>query len=176
MTGSDVLKNAIRNIHNFPKEGVIYRDITPILKDPSLMKLAVDCVAESARKYKFDVIAGPESRGFIFGVPLALRLGVGFIPIRKAGKLPFDTYSKSYSLEYGEATIEVHKDAVSPDTRVLVVDDLLATGGTSRATIELFHEIGATPIASIFLIELEALGGRSALESLGTGIESIIKY
>lgn len=175
MKPADKLQAAIRSIPDFPKPGIIYRDITPILKDVDLLSLALRRIAAAASSYEFDVIAGPESRGFIFGVPLALQLGKGFIPIRKAGKLPFSTYSKSYALEYGQATIEIHTDAVEPGQKVLIVDDLLATGGTSKATIELFEEIGAKVSASVFLIELQGLGGRAALEHLSS-VQSVIQY
>ena len=167
------LKDAIRDIPDFPEKGIMFRDITPILQDGELLAVAIDQIAELAAKYDFDIVVGPESRGFIFGVPLAVRLRKGFVPIRKAGKLPHTTIKKSYALEYGTATVEMHTDAVKPGTKVLVVDDLLATGGTGRVVVEMLEEAGAQVAASIFLIELEFLGGR---EVVGGNVESIIRY
>ena len=167
------LRSAIRDIPDFPEKGILFRDITPVLQDGALLRAAVDQIAELAAKYEFDVVAGPESRGFIFGVPLAVKLGKGFVPIRKFGKLPYTTVRKSYDLEYGSATIEMHTDAVRPGQKVLVVDDLLATGGTARAIVELIDEVGAKIAASIFLIELSALEGRKALKG---PIEAVVTY
>jgi len=167
------LKNAIRDIPDFPEKGVLFRDITPILQDGKLLAEAVNQIAALAEKYEFDIIAGPESRGFIFGVPLAVKLGKGFIPIRKAGKLPYETIKKSYVLEYGTAAIEMHTDAIKPGTKVLIVDDLLATGGTARAMVDMMEEVGAEVAASVFLIELSFLNGREALKG---NIEAVITY
>ena len=167
------LRNAIRDIPDFPHEGILFRDITPILQDGALLRAALDQFAELAAKYEFDVIAGPESRGFIFGVPLAVMLGKGFVPIRKSGKLPYTTVKKSYDLEYGSATIEMHTDAVKPGERVLVVDDLLATGGTARATVDLIEKAGAQVAASLFLIELSFLEGRKGIKG---PVEVIVAY
>ena len=167
------LRNAIRDIPDFPEKGILFRDITPILQDGELLRAALDQIAKLAEKYEFDVVVGPESRGFIFGVPLAVMLGKGFVPIRKFGKLPYTTVKKSYDLEYGSATIEMHIDAVKPGQKVLVVDDLLATGGTARAIVELIEEAKAEVAASLFLIELSALGGRKDLKG---GIEAVITY
>ncbi|MCL2851701.1 MAG: adenine phosphoribosyltransferase [Defluviitaleaceae bacterium] len=167
------LRSAIRDIPDFPEKGILFRDITPVLQDAELLRAALDQIAELAVKYEFDVVAGPESRGFLFGVPLAVRLGKGFVPIRKIGKLPYTTVKKSYDLEYGSATIEMHTDAVKPGQKVLVVDDLLATGGTARAIVELIEEAGAEVTASLFLIELSALEGRKALKG---DIEAVITY
>ncbi|MCL2674632.1 MAG: adenine phosphoribosyltransferase [Defluviitaleaceae bacterium] len=167
------LKSAIRDIPDFPEKGVLFRDITPILQDGKLLAEAVDQIAALAEKYEFDIIAGPESRGFIFGVPLAVKLGKGFIPIRKAGKLPYETIKKSYALEYGTATIEMHTDAIKPGTKVLIVDDLLATGGTASAIVDMMEEVGAEVAASVFLIELSFLNGREVLKG---NIETVITY
>ena len=167
------LKNAIRDIPDFPEKGVLFRDITPILQDGKLLTDAVDQIAALAEKYEFDIIAGPESRGFIFGVPLAYKLGKGFIPIRKAGKLPYETIKKSYALEYGTATIEMHTDAIKPGMKVLIVDDLLATGGTASAIVDMMEEVGAEVAASVFLIELSFLNGRDILKG---NIETVITY
>ncbi|MCL2618421.1 MAG: adenine phosphoribosyltransferase [Defluviitaleaceae bacterium] len=167
------LRSAIRDIPDFPEKGILFRDITPVLKDGKLLSAAIDQIAQLAAKYEFDVIAGPESRGFIFGVPLAVKLGKGFVPIRKFGKLPHSTISKSYELEYGSATIEIHTDAFEPGAKVLVVDDLLATGGTARAILDLVREARAEVAASLFLIELSGLGGR---KGLGGNVESVITY
>ena len=167
------LRDAIRDIPDFPEKGILFRDITPILQDGKLLREAVDQLDALAQKYDFDIIAGPESRGFIFGVPLAYKLGKGFIPIRKAGKLPYETIKKSYALEYGTATIEMHTDAIKPGTKVLIIDDLLATGGTASAIVDMMEEVGAEVAASVFLIELSALNGR---EKIKGNIEALIKY
>jgi len=168
------LKTKIRAIENFPKEGVTFRDITPILKDPECLNVAIDRIIESVTDQEFSLVLGPESRGFIFGVPVSCKINKGFIPVRKAGKLPYETISKSYSLEYGEATIEMHVDAIEKGDKVIIIDDLLATGGTAKAIAELVEQIGATVSCIVFLIELEGLQGRKNLE--GYDVRSIIKY
>ena len=168
------LKDLIRSIPDFPSPGIVFRDITTVLKDPKGLALAMDALEESLQGADFDLVLGPESRGFIFGVPLACRLGKGFVPARKIGKLPAATARKSYALEYGSAEIEIHRDAIQPGQRVVIIDDLLATGGTARATAELAEELGATVVALCFLIELEALAGRSVLD--GYRVESVLQY
>ncbi len=157
------LKTVCRTIYDFPHEGIIFRDITPILQHPEALQQAVNQMADKIKHLDFDLIVSPESRGFIFGVPLAYVLGKGFVPMRKAGKLPFKTVSQSYDLEYGTATIEAHADAIKPGQRVVIADDLLATGGTCQAMAKLIEEMGGTVAATVFLIELEALQGRDAL-------------
>ena len=164
----------IRNIKDFPQEGVIFRDITTLLKNPEAMKEAVDRIVEGLKDIEFDYILGPESRGFIFGMPVAYIMNKGFIPVRKKGKLPAETVSKEYNLEYGTAVIEIHKDALKPGDKVVVVDDLIATGGTAKALAELVEEVGAEVCAMTFLIELKDLKGRDVLK--GYNVKSIVKY
>ena len=157
------LKKNIREVPDFPMPGILFRDITTVLKDAEVLKVAVDSMAALLDGVEFDAILGPESRGFIFGMPLAYKLGKGFIPVRKAGKLPAETARKTYSLEYGSAIIEIHKDAVSEGKRFVLADDLLATGGTAKATVDLIAELGGEVVASVFFIELAKLGGKSLL-------------
>lgn len=164
----------IRNIKDFPQQGIIFRDITTLLKDSEGMCETVDRIIKNLEGVDFDYIIGPESRGFIFGMPVAYALKKGFIPIRKKGKLPAETVSKEYSLEYGTAVIEMHKDAIKKGDRVVVVDDLIATGGTAKAIAELIEECGGEIASFQFVIELEGLEGRKVLE--GYKVESIIKY
>ncbi len=168
------LKDKIRSIENYPQEGVIFRDITTLLKDADGMREAIDAIQKPLEGLDFDLVLGPESRGFIFGMPVAYNLGKGFVPVRKKGKLPAEVISKEYALEYGTATIEMHKDAVQPGQKVVIVDDLLATGGTANAIVEMVEEIGAQVVALAFLIELDFLGGRKALP--GRRIETVIHY
>lgn len=168
------LKDKIRSIENYPQEGVIFRDITTLLKDAEGMKAAIDEMTAKVADTEFDMILGPESRGFIFGMPVAYNLGKGFVPVRKKGKLPAEVVSKEYALEYGTATIEMHKDAIQPGQKVVIVDDLMATGGTAKAIVEMVEEIGAEVAALVFLIELDFLEGRKVLP--GYRIESVIHY
>ena len=170
----EYLKNKIRSIENFPEEGVIFRDITTLLKDAEGMKAAIDEMTKKLEGVDFDVVLGPESRGFIFGMPVAYNMGKGFVPLRKAGKLPAEVVSKEYALEYGTATIEMHKDAIQPGQKVVIVDDLMATGGTAKAIVEMVEEMGAEVAAMLFLIELDFLDGRKVLP--GYKIESVIHY
>ena len=170
----EYLKNKIRSIENFPEEGVIFRDITTLLKDAEGMKAAIDEMTKKLEGIDFDVVLGPESRGFIFGMPVAYNMGKGFVPVRKAGKLPAEVVSKEYALEYGTATIEMHKDAIQPGQKVVIVDDLMATGGTAKAIVEMVEEMGAEVAAMLFLIELDFLEGRKVLP--GYKIESVIHY
>lgn len=159
------LKALIRDVPDFPVPGILFRDVTPLLRDPAGMRAVVDALAAEWRDRGVDAVAGIESRGFIFGAPLALALGVGFVPIRKLGKLPAHTVRRDYALEYGTATLEMHHDAVRPGERVLLVDDLLATGGTARAAASLVEEVGARVAGISFVIELAALGGRGELSA-----------
>lgn len=168
------IKEKIRTIPNYPEEGVIFRDITTLLKDAEGMVEAVNQMQARLEGLEFDLILGPESRGFIFGMPIAYNLRKGFVPIRKAGKLPGEVVSRKYTLEYGTATIEMHKDAVQAGQKVIVIDDLLATGGTARAIVDLVESIGAEVVSLNFLIELEDLGGRKMLED--HQVETIIQY
>lgn len=170
----EYLKNKIRSIENFPEEGVIFRDITTLLKDAEGMKAAVDAMTEKLDGVEYDLVLGPESRGFIFGMPVAYNMGKGFVPVRKAGKLPAEVVSKEYALEYGTATIEMHKDAIQPGQKVVIVDDLMATGGTAKAIVEMVEEMGGEVAALLFLIELDFLEGRKVLPEYR--IESVIHY
>ena len=159
----DALKRLIRDVPDFPKPGILFKDITTLLRDPKGLRTAVDCLVEPYRQAQLDHVVGIESRGFILGAVVADRLGVGFVPVRKPGKLPAATRSASYALEYGTDTLEMHRDALAPGQRVLIVDDLLATGGTARAAVNLVKECGAEVAGVAFLIELEALNGRAQL-------------
>ena len=158
----DFIKKAIRDVPDFPKKGILFRDITTAIKDPVVMKKMIDCIVEAFKDDKIDYVAGIESRGFIFGMPVAYALNCGFVPIRKPNKLPCETYSVEYELEYGKDRIEMHKDAIEKGKRVLVIDDLLATGGTAAAACELVQKAGV--LAGVaFVIELSDLKGRDKL-------------
>lgn len=170
----ELLKTGIRDIPNFPKPGILFKDITPLLKDPKLFKLSIDLFTEILENQKVDYVVGMESRGFIFGTALAHSVGAGFIPIRKPGKLPFHKKSITYSLEYGEDTLEIHEDAVEKGKKVIIVDDLLATGGTASATYKLLEDMGADVVCAAFLIELSELKGREKLSACK--VVSLIKY
>ena len=168
------LRDKIRNIQDFPQEGVLFRDITTLLKDAEGMKEAIDQMTAKLEGVDFDLVLGPESRGFIFGMPVAYNMGKGFVPVRKAGKLPAEVVSKEYALEYGTATIEMHKDAIQPGMKVVIVDDLMATGGTAKAIVEMVEEMGGEVAAMLFLIELDFLEGRKVLP--GYKVDSVIHY
>ena len=168
------LADIIRTIPDFPEPGVIFRDITTVLRDPHTLALAVDAISDRLIGADFDLVIGPESRGFIFAVPVAYKLGKGFVPVRKKGKLPYRTVQKSYNLEYGSAVIEMHADAIAKGQRVAVIDDLLATGGTCKALAELVEEMGGVVASMVFLIELEALKGRVLLKDYN--VQSVIQY
>ena len=167
------LKTYIRDIPGFPKEGIIFKDITTLLKDGKKFRDTVDIFAEEFKDKKIDIVLSIEARGFIFGAALAYKLGAGLAPIRKKGKLPFKTHSVTYELEYGKDSLEIHQDAFQKGARVLIVDDLLATGGTCRAVIDLVEKMGGTIVSLAFLIELTALKGRDKLK--GYDIVSLIK-
>jgi len=167
------LSDYIREIPDFPKEGILFKDITPLLQDTAAFQLAIDRMAEYYQELEFDYIAGIEARGFLLGPTLAYKLDKGFIPIRKPGKLPAEKISASYELEYGTNTLEMHKDAFKPGDKVLLVDDLLATGGTAQAAVELIEGLGGKVVGIGFLIELAALNGRSDLE--GYDVYSILE-
>ena len=164
----------IRSIPDFPEKGIIFRDITSVLMDADGLKLAIDEIQAKLADIEFDVIAGTESRGFIFGMPVAYNLHKPFVPVRKKGKLPCETVSKTYDLEYGQATIEIHKDAVKPGQKVVIIDDLIATGGTVEAAAELIEELGGEVVKMVFLIELAGLEGRKKLGNYE--IDSIVCY
>lgn len=168
------LKGKIREILDFPEKGIVFRDITTLLKDADGLVASVNQMQIALEDTEFDLIAGAESRGFIFSMPIAYNMKKGFIPIRKEGKLPAETLKKKYSLEYGSATIEMHKDAVMPGQKVVIIDDLLATGGTARAMVDLIEDAGGEVVALSFLIELEALSGRELLQ--GYPVHTLLKY
>ena len=169
------VKKKIRAVPDFPKPGIIFRDITTGIKDAQTMKFMVDYLCEQYKDVKIDYIAGIESRGFIFGMPMAYKLGCGFVPIRKPNKLPAKTISESYGLEYGHDTIEIHEDAIEEGANVLVVDDLLATGGTASAACKLVKRTGGNLVGIAFLIELKDLGGRKNLGDCGK-VVSMLQY
>lgn len=168
------IEEYVRSIPDFPESGVIFRDVTSILEDPEGLHLAIDLMQEKLQDVEFDVVVGPESRGFIFGMPIAYNLKKSFVPVRKAGKLPCEVASKEYDLEYGSAVIEIHKSAIKPGQKVVIVDDLMATGGTTEAIIQLIEELGGIVVKSVFLMELAGLEGRKKLT--GYDVEAVITY
>jgi len=168
------ISKKIRSIPDFPKKGILFRDITPLLQDATSFKEAIELLADHYQDGKVDLVVSAEARGFILGAGVAYRLGVGFVPVRKPGKLPYKVKRATYELEYGEDSLEIHKDGVKKDDRVLVFDDLLATGGTARAICQLVEELGGKIMGVCFLIELTSLKGREKLK--GYDIFSLIKY
>lgn len=168
------LEEYVVSIPDFPEPGIIFRDVTSVLQDAEGLRLAIDTMQEKVRDLEYDVVAGPESRGFIFGTPIAYNNKKPFVLIRKAGKLPRETVSTSYELEYGTATIEMHKDSIRPGQKVLIVDDLIATGGTTQAMIELIEKLGGQVVGIVVLMELAGLKGREKLE--GYRLESAVCY
>ncbi|WP_044301257.1 adenine phosphoribosyltransferase [Rhodopirellula sallentina] len=168
------LRSYVRDIPDYPKPGILFRDITPLLADPQALTAAVDAMAEPFLDSDIDVVAAAEARGFIFGTPLAMRLNAGFVPIRKPGKLPFDLHSFAYQLEYGTDELQIHVDGIKPGQRVLIVDDLLATGGTVEACLRLLEKCEAKIVGCSFLIHLEALGGEARMEPYD--VHSVLKY
>jgi adenine phosphoribosyltransferase len=168
------LKTLIRDIPDFPKDGILFRDITTLLQNPDGLSHTIDRLAETYADHKIDYVAGIESRGFIFGTPLAYRLSSGFVPIRKPGKLPAAVHTMEYELEYGTDRLEIHQDAIPSGSRVLIVDDLLATGGTAAAAAQLIHKTGAELVGFAFIIELMGLAGRSKLPEVPVNV--LIQY
>lgn len=168
------LKQFVRNIPDFPKPGILFRDITPLLASPAAFRETISRLADHYRGQKIDVVSAAEARGFIFAAPLALELGVGFVPVRKPGKLPFQTHAFHYELEYGTDTLEIHQDGVTPGQNVLLVDDLLATGGTIEACCRLVEKAGARVAGCAFIIELMGLGGRERIAA--HEIFSLLEY
>lgn len=167
------IRSSIRDVPDYPKKGILFRDITPLLKNQELF---LSCIDEFARRLDgrdIDFVAGIEARGFIIGTALAMRLGKGFVPLRKKGKLPYKTIEAQYDLEYGSATLEIHADALEKGDKVVIVDDLLATGGTAEAAVKLVGMLGASVVALVFLVELEGLGGRAKISS---DVISLIDY
>ena len=168
------IEEYVRSIPDFPEPGIIFRDVTSVLQDPDGLRLSIDEMQKLVEEVECDVICGTESRGFIFGMPIAYNLHKAFVPIRKKGKLPCETISASYELEYGSAEIEIHKRSIKPGDKVVIVDDLMATGGTSAAMIRLIESLGGKVNGLVFLMELEGLKGREKLE--GYHVDSVIRY
>jgi adenine phosphoribosyltransferase len=176
MTIEEKVKNAIRDVADFPKPGILFKDITPILENPLLCREITEALADQFRHIQLNAVVGVESRGFLFGILLAQQFNIPFIPVRKAGKLPYKTVQHSYNLEYGSATIEMHLETIKPDWKVLIHDDLLATGGTAGAAAELILKQNAMVAGFSFIVELEFLHGRKALESYHSEIYSLVNY
>lgn len=168
------IEEYVRSIPDFPEKGIVFRDVTSVLQDAEGLHLAIDLMQEKLEGLDFDLVVGPESRGFIFGVPIAYNLRKPFIPIRKKGKLPCETASIQYDLEYGTAELEIHKDAIQKGQRVVIIDDLMATGGTNEAIVKLVEGLGGEVVKAVFLMELAGLEGRKRLE--GYDVESVIVY
>ncbi len=168
------LEDYVVTIPDFPEPGIMFRDITSVIQDPTGLRMAVDGLAECLKDLDFDLVIGPESRGFIFGVPVAYLLNKGFVPVRKKGKLPRETVSQKYDLEYGQAEVEIHKDAIKPGEKVVIVDDLIATGGSAEAAAKLVDKLGGKVVRMAFVMELSGLEGRKKLK--GYDIESLIVY
>ena len=168
------LEDYVLTIPDFPEPGIMFRDITSVLLDPDGLKLSIDGLTDLLKGVDFDLVIGPESRGFIFGMPVAYLTGKGFVPVRKKGKLPRETVSQKYDLEYGQAEIEIHKDAIKPGQRVVIIDDLIATGGSAEAAARLVEKLGGTVVKIVFVLELAGLEGRKKLEKYD--VESLIIY
>ena len=168
------LKKCVRVIEDFPKEGISFKDITTLLQDGEALKYTIDQIAEDLKDKNVDIVVGPEARGFLIGTPVAYALGVGFVPVRKPGKLPRETVSASYDLEYGKNEVHIHADSIKPGENVVIIDDLLATGGTVEATIQLVEQLGGKVVGIAFLIELDALKGREKLKDYN--VYSVLTY
>ncbi len=168
------LEDYVLTIPDFPEPGIMFRDITSVIQDPDGLKMSVDGLVKKASEIDYDLVVGPESRGFIFGVPVAYLTGRGFVPVRKKGKLPRKTISRKYDLEYGQAEVEIHEDAVRPGQKVLIVDDLIATGGSAEAAAKLVEDLGGTVAGMLFVMELAGLKGRERLKDYR--VESLITY
>ena len=168
------LEEYVKSIPDFPEKGIIFRDVTSVLQDADGLHMAIDQMQEKLEGVDFDIVLGPESRGFIFGVPIAYNMHKAFVPVRKKGKLPRATISQTYDLEYGTATIEIHKDAIKPGQKVVIIDDLIATGGTTEAIIKMVEKLGGEVVRCVFLMELAGLKGRERLN--GYDIDSAIIY
>lgn len=168
------IRHSIRIVKNFPKEGIIFKDITTLIQDGEALKYTIDLIADGLKDKDIDLIVGPEARGFIFGVPVAYALGIGFVPVRKKGKLPGDVMEVVYKLEYGEDILQINKDIIKPGAKVVIIDDLLATGGTIKAVADLVKKAGGEVVEFNFIIELESIGGRRVLD--GYEVKSLVKY
>lgn len=168
------VEDYVRTIPDFPEPGIMFRDVTSVLQDADGLQLAIQGIEQLLEGVEYDVVVGPESRGFIFGVPVAYNNKKAFIPVRKKGKLPCETVEMTYDLEYGTATIEMHKDSIKPGQKVVIIDDLIATGGTIEAIIKLVEQLGGEVVKIVFLMELEGLNGREKLE--GYHVDSVIQY
>ena len=168
------LEEYVKSIPDFPEKGIIFRDVTSVLQDAEGLHLAIDQMQEKLEGVDFDVVLGPESRGFIFGVPIAYNMHKAFVPVRKKGKLPRATISQTYDLEYGTATIEIHKDAIQPGQKVVIIDDLIATGGTIEAAIKLVEKLGGEVVDNLFLVELAGLKGREKLSKYR--VDAVVTY
>jgi len=173
---SQQLKDAIRTIPDYPKKGILFRDVTSLLEDAQAFALAIDLLTATYQNKGFTKVVGTEARGFLFGAPLALALGIGFVPVRKPGKLPRDTYAQPYQLEYGEDVLEIHQDALTENDKVLIIDDLLATGGTIEATTKLIRRLGAEVSHAGFVISLPDLGGEERLTNMNIISHTLIQY
>ena len=171
---SKKLEEYVITIPDFPEPGIMFRDITSVIQDPDGLKLAIDGLKDLVKDLDFDLVIGPESRGFIFGVPVAYLRGKGFVPVRKKGKLPRETVSQKYDLEYGQAEVEMHKDAIKPGQKVVIVDDLIATGGSAEAAAKLVEKLGGQIVRMVFVMELAGLEGRKKLA--GYDVQSLIVY
>ncbi|WP_305460514.1 adenine phosphoribosyltransferase [Photobacterium leiognathi] len=172
----NLISNSIKSIQDYPKPGILFRDVTSLMEQPEAYRATIDVLVEKYKDQGITKIIGTEARGFLFGAPLALALGVGFVPVRKPGKLPREVIAESYELEYGKDTLEIHKDAISEGDRVLLVDDLLATGGTIEATTNLVRRLGGTVKDAAFVINLPDIGGEARLQGLGLNVFSICDF
>jgi adenine phosphoribosyltransferase len=172
----DYLKNSIKSVQDYPKPGILFRDVTSLLEDPQAYALSIDLLVARYKAAGITKVVGTEARGFLFGAPVALGLGVGFVPVRKPGKLPRETLSESYELEYGTDRLEIHVDAITPQDKVLVVDDLLATGGTIEATVKLIRRLGGEVTDAAFVINLFDLGGEQRLSNMGVASYSLVPF
>ena len=170
------IKSLIRTVPHYPHQGIMFRDITTLLKDPAGLHRTIDNIVERYRDVKIDMVAGIESRGFIVGTPVAYQLNLGFVPIRKRGKLPAGTIGRDYQLEYGSDRIEIHLDAIKPGDRVLLVDDLIATGGTAQAAVQLIEDMGGIVVECCFVINLPDVGGRARLEAMGQRVFALCEF
>ena len=173
---TSLLEQAVHTIADYHKKGIMFRDVTGILENAEAFKLSISLLAEKFSDKGYTKIVGTEARGFLFGAPLATEMGLGFVPVRKPGKLPRETYSQDYELEYGTDTLEIHQDALSENDKVLIIDDLLATGGTIKATVTLIQKLGASVEDAGFIISLPDLGGEKRLEDLGLDVHSLLQY